>query len=366
MKMHIRPDPSSEINPDAEGLTQLQLSPQQQNFLSYNYPSSIDEIVALRDSYFLDEPGNYKQTSTTCNPRNFWERLSCRNSTTIQRCTASGQYKYTNCRSGWRCVNGIGRCLRRLVNNQFTCPEFPGVYPDPHNCRAYHICDANKVDTEVTCYAQQVYDPILQSCQRKTADRPCYRFKCRGGSGQVAYPGDANVYGTCSRNNRVDSLSRCAIGSGWSNINQACTTPYCREEGNIANPTNSSQYYVCSRIRNELVMSDVFNCTGTTFFNATVGICTPPVTAGTVALATNLIAEPDTESEDTEEDMRRAANDEEPTSDEFDFSGQPAAAPWQNVYQQPMFSGQNYEQAMNSYEPYPQRFGFPSRLRPYF
>ncbi|KAF6213063.1 hypothetical protein GE061_010777 [Apolygus lucorum] len=279
MNMQIRPHPA----------ITLQNVPQESMYSEHNPGSpmsqtQLNEVETSLDDVDEDEPNfteyGRRQGYLQCDPRKLFQRSACLNSTWVRTCTLGGIYRDLACPQNFNCISTIGICVPQLTRRlqTFTCPSVPGTYPEPRNCMVYHECPQGNTTTPITttCFWPQIYDPLSQSCQMETPERPCYKINCIG-QHAVAYAGDPNIYVNCSRAGTVQTFNRCEYGYGYIEQTEQCEPHYCIREGNI--PANTStQYYTCSRIFKRLIRSEIKNCVGNGFtFNETLGICTPPI-----------------------------------------------------------------------------------------
>uniref|UniRef100_A0A0A9XJ55 Chitin-binding type-2 domain-containing protein n=1 Tax=Lygus hesperus TaxID=30085 RepID=A0A0A9XJ55_LYGHE len=201
--------------------------------------------------------------------------------TWVRTCSTGGVFRDLQCPQNFNCLPSLGICVPQLMRRlqTFTCPDDSGTYPDPRNCMVYHECPQGNLTTPITttCFWPQIYDPVTQSCQMETPERPCYKINCIGQL-TVAYAGDPNIYANCSRTGTIQNLNRCEFGYGWIEQTQMCERHYCIKEGNIP-ADEPNQYYTCSRIFKRLIRSEIKNCSGAQNFDATLGICAPTVSS---------------------------------------------------------------------------------------
>ncbi|KAF2888485.1 hypothetical protein ILUMI_17688, partial [Ignelater luminosus] len=108
----------------------------------------------------------------------------------VQMCIPLGNNAFDqifieSCNSTSWCRNG--ECVNKTVpnpscqegNENFKCPE-PGIFPDPFNCRKYHICCpndkrgiTNTESTALNCEKDYGYNAKTTYCDKKLINNQC-------------------------------------------------------------------------------------------------------------------------------------------------------------------------------------------------
>lgn len=89
-------------------------------------------------------------------------------------------------------------CKETFMGPKFEC-QHVGVFPDPYDCKHYHVCDSKKEDTRYICPSGTAYSPASKTCSlTPNADiclKPQYECKTIGQMG--AWPTDPSIYYVC-------------------------------------------------------------------------------------------------------------------------------------------------------------------------
>ncbi|XP_052897845.1 uncharacterized protein LOC128304677 [Anopheles moucheti] len=186
------------------------------------------------------------------------------------------------------CSASVGSCNPGGEGN-FEC-NTPGVFPDPFNCRLYHMCfmnGNNPVAISMDC-GGAAFSPATGDCSLPLNDTVCMspQFSCTAVGQMDAWPGNNNIYYICAaetvNDNRVlrPRLYRCpsnqmfqqgqCVQRDWSNMPPGTIVPYeCERPGLFADPAHCQYYYSCST---ELVATHL-QCPDGTYFNANTVSC---------------------------------------------------------------------------------------------
>lgn len=86
------------------------------------------------------------------------------------------------------------------VRGKFYCQQ-AGIFPDPYDCRNYHECDAQNVDTPRQCTNGAAYSLLTHSCSLPRDSEQCTekQYSCTR-LGQVgAWPSNSSYYYVCQQ-----------------------------------------------------------------------------------------------------------------------------------------------------------------------
>lgn len=111
------------------------------------------------------------------------------------------------------------QCKQLSKGPKFECQN-PGFYPDPYNCKNYHVCNNINVDELFICPSGSAYSPATKSCSLSSNDAVCYetQYNCTTFGQMGAWPSDNNIYYVCMVQNvggeliRYPTLYRCQDG----------------------------------------------------------------------------------------------------------------------------------------------------------
>lgn len=185
---------------------------------------------------------------------------------------------------------------------KFECQN-AGVFPDPYDCKQYHVCSANKEDERMICPSGSAYSPATKSCSLSTSNEACRKaqYTCDNVLDMGVWPSDPNIYYICwytSVNGeivRYPMLYRCQDGyefiantcmpkssisaPGSTTRKETPATPIttttvasplsCDLATNLlANPSDCHSYFICKngQLENR-------QCPAGTYFQATTLMC---------------------------------------------------------------------------------------------
>ncbi|XP_058123246.1 uncharacterized protein LOC131294323 [Anopheles ziemanni] len=171
----------------------------------------------------------------------------------------------------------------------FEC-NTPGVFPDPHNCRLYHMCFMNgnsPVAISMDCGAG-AFSPTTGDCSLLANDTICLspQFTCNFAGQMAAWPGNSNIYYICAADtingNRIfrPRMYRCPANQVFqdgqcvqrdvSNMPPGTIVPYeCQRPGLFADPSNCRYYYSC----NTDLVGEHLQCPDGTYFESNLLTC---------------------------------------------------------------------------------------------
>ncbi|XP_049542588.1 uncharacterized protein LOC125955498, partial [Anopheles darlingi] len=187
------------------------------------------------------------------------------------------------------CSAAVGSC-NPLAADAFEC-NVPGVYPDPFNCRLYHMCflnGNNPVAISMDC-GGAAFSPATGDCSLPLNDTSCQtpQFNCDFAGQMNAWPGNNNIYYICAvepnvNGNRVlrPRLYRCppnemfqdgrCVQRDWSNLPPGSIIPYeCERVGLFPDHTHCRYYYAC----NADLVAERIQCPDGAFFNPSILAC---------------------------------------------------------------------------------------------
>ncbi|XP_013107007.1 uncharacterized protein LOC106086756 [Stomoxys calcitrans] len=81
---------------------------------------------------------------------------------------------------------------------KFECQN-SGKFPDPYDCKQYHVCNETKHDERFVCPQGSAYSPATKSCSLSAHDDICYKaqYTCDNPWDMAAWPSDPNIYYIC-------------------------------------------------------------------------------------------------------------------------------------------------------------------------
>lgn len=183
-------------------------------------------------------------------------------------------------------------CKENARNPKFECQN-PGVFPDPYDCKYYHICNENNVVERRICPLGLAYSPASKTCSLTTNTNICWQpqYKCNAFGEMAAWPTDPNIYYVCHAKSvaggtiRYPLMYRCQWGYRFAN--NRCvphTTPKIRPKpaptavavmktcksgsGLTSHPSDCYSYFVC---RNKILVA--IRCPVNTHFNPRTKSC---------------------------------------------------------------------------------------------
>ncbi|XP_050093883.1 uncharacterized protein LOC126576620, partial [Anopheles aquasalis] len=187
------------------------------------------------------------------------------------------------------CSTSVGSCNPLGQDGTFEC-NTPGVFPDPFNCRLYHMCfqnGNNPVTISMDC-GGAVFSPATGDCSLPLNDTICRtpQFNCTFTGQMNSWPGNNNIYYICAtetnNGNRVlrPRLYRCpanemfqdgrCIQRDWSNLPPGAIIPYeCERVGLFPDHTHCRYYYAC----NADLVAERLQCPDGAFFNPSILAC---------------------------------------------------------------------------------------------
>ncbi|XP_046824047.1 putative uncharacterized protein DDB_G0286901 [Vespa crabro] len=268
---------------------------------------------------------NQRDTTTPCKATR--ECLNCKQS---RLCMLNNngileQVAIINCTSNSNsatpyCDKDTGLCSsvasNQCLSNEFICPFVDGIYPDPNNCRRYHLCAKGYRTTNI-CPPNNVYDTRLQNCKLSYYSFDCTTVNCRGKEGQFfAYPTDDRIYGSCVEE-RPYLIGRCKDYEKFDvNLNRCVRV--CRKLENQY--TNDCQKYIrCAEVRRGQYQPVLQYCACDQGFDKIKGICTTTAeclegnnTCETTALLSYLLGLSDDYNEDDDSVEEEEENEQDP------------------------------------------------------
>uniref|UniRef100_A0A182WMK3 Chitin-binding type-2 domain-containing protein n=1 Tax=Anopheles minimus TaxID=112268 RepID=A0A182WMK3_9DIPT len=186
------------------------------------------------------------------------------------------------------CSDSLGSC-NPTREGGFEC-NTPGVFPDPYNCRLYHMCflnGNNPVAIHMDC-GGAAFSPATGDCSLTLNDTVCLtpQFTCNVLGQMDAWPGNNNIYYICAAEmvNEVrvlrPRLYRCpanqmfqngqCVQRDWSNMPPGTMVPHeCQRPGLFVDPSHCRYYYSCNA---DLVPTHLL-CPEGTYFNANTLSC---------------------------------------------------------------------------------------------
>ncbi|XP_030385758.1 uncharacterized protein LOC115632665 [Scaptodrosophila lebanonensis] len=89
------------------------------------------------------------------------------------------------------------------VRGKFYC-QLPGIFPDPYDCRSYHVCDERNVDTPQQCTNGAGYSLLAQSCSLPRESEQCTtkQYTCNSVGQTGAWAADPSYYYVCQKDSQ--------------------------------------------------------------------------------------------------------------------------------------------------------------------
>ncbi|XP_022212308.2 uncharacterized protein LOC111067519 [Drosophila obscura] len=104
------------------------------------------------------------------------------------------------------------------VRGKFYCQQ-PGMFPDPYDCRNYHECSTQNVDTPRQCANGAAYSTLTDSCTLPKDSDQCSaaQYACSRAGEAGAWPADSRFYYVCQKDATATDtffplLMRCSEG----------------------------------------------------------------------------------------------------------------------------------------------------------
>lgn len=173
----------------------------------------------------------------------------------------------------------------KLANRapKFECQN-SGTYPDPYECKYYHVCDQKNQDTRMMCPSGTAYSPATKSCSLSSTDEICFvsQYTCTKVGEMGAWPTDPNIYYVCHvKNNQIYPIlyrcqngytfnyGKCMAATAQTEATTTVLPTTCTPgSGLVANPNDCYSYMVCSN--GQLVN---LKCSPGTYFDAKTKRC---------------------------------------------------------------------------------------------
>lgn len=97
------------------------------------------------------------------------------------------------------CSNQTGSCNPNL--GRFICTS-PGIYPDPYDCQAYHVCylnGNNLIAADLECNAGTAFNPATGDCSLLATPEFCneYPYKCENAGDTGAWRMNPQIFYVC-------------------------------------------------------------------------------------------------------------------------------------------------------------------------
>ncbi|XP_034658817.1 peritrophin-48-like [Drosophila subobscura] len=114
------------------------------------------------------------------------------------------------------------------VRGKFYCQQ-PGMFPDPYDCRNYHECSTQNVDTPRQCGNGAAYSTLTDSCTLPKDSDQCSaaQYTCSRAGQTGAWPADSRFYYICQKDTAAAAffplLMRCSEGYVFNGY--SCVTP---------------------------------------------------------------------------------------------------------------------------------------------
>ncbi|XP_053673941.1 uncharacterized protein LOC128724201 [Anopheles nili] len=204
----------------------------------------------------------------------------------VEACNADEGYYCNEYEGG--CSSSISSCNPGGEGN-FECNS-PGIFPDPTNCRLYHMClqnGNNQVAISMDC-GGFAFSAATGDCSLPLNNTVCLepQFNCSFLGQMASWPGNNNIYYICAaetmNGNRYlrPRLYRCpanqmfvggqCVQRDWSNMPPGTIVPYvCQRPGLFVDPSHCQYYYSC----NSELVSTHLQCPDGTYFNANTLSC---------------------------------------------------------------------------------------------
>lgn len=86
------------------------------------------------------------------------------------------------------------------VRGKFYCQQ-AGIFPDPYDCRSYHECSAQNLDTPHQCTNGAAYSLMTQSCTLPRESEQCTQkqYSCSKLGDVGAWPSNSSYYYVCQQ-----------------------------------------------------------------------------------------------------------------------------------------------------------------------
>ncbi|KAK9505668.1 hypothetical protein O3M35_009664 [Rhynocoris fuscipes] len=187
-------------------------------------------------------------TADTCSS----VEVKCKNCTHLGVCIAIGQPEIAMPCLGAAQYCTDGACSSKPssecsggFSSSFSCPPTDGHYPDPNNCRLYHIC-VSKVAADYSCEANQVYSTNTHSCVRQTLQNTCQTVNCKQKNGQYSlYPPDHRYAFFCLSGETTGIMATCGNSQEYNTDLNKCQVK-CSKEGLVPDPDDERNFIECT------------------------------------------------------------------------------------------------------------------------
>ncbi|KAM7356666.1 uncharacterized protein ACRADG_002318 [Cochliomyia hominivorax] len=89
-------------------------------------------------------------------------------------------------------------CTESLTGPKFQC-QHPGIYPDPYDCKYYHVCDNSNEGSRFRCPSGTAYSPANKTCSITPNTDICLKpqYECTKLGQMGAWPTDPSIYYVC-------------------------------------------------------------------------------------------------------------------------------------------------------------------------
>ncbi|EDV96807.1 uncharacterized protein LOC6556406 [Drosophila grimshawi] len=91
------------------------------------------------------------------------------------------------------------------VRGKFFC-QSPGIFPDPYDCRNYHVCNEQNVDTRHQCTNGAAYSLLANSCSLPRESEQCTekQYECNYVGQTGVWLSNSNYYYICQKDRQGD------------------------------------------------------------------------------------------------------------------------------------------------------------------
>ncbi|XP_039433649.1 uncharacterized protein LOC120416053 [Culex pipiens pallens] len=209
---------------------------------------------------------------TQCQGECTTEGIICSDSSTVSYCILNGgqwreiPFDSCNTEEGFFCNKQDGGCSQRIgpchPENQegvFVCSS-EGVFPNPFDCRTYHMCyvnAGNMVSIQIQCQ-NSAFSPTTNQCSLSLDHEVCLepQWSCERAGDIGGWPGTDNLYYICVNTagvlsprlfrcdpNHVFEEGRCVEGS--SDTTNSPGGFQCQSPGLSRDPSDCTRYFYC-------------------------------------------------------------------------------------------------------------------------
>lgn len=124
-------------------------------------------------------------------------------------------------------------CKEITRGPKFECQN-SGIFPDPYDCKYYHVCDSKNEGERSICPSGTAYSPATKTCSLSSNTDICLepQYECKTLGKMAPWPTDPSIYYVCHVANvagnpvRYPALYSCQSGNVF--VNNKCiplTTP---------------------------------------------------------------------------------------------------------------------------------------------